>query len=216
MSAFHKAEARIHRGGKNLLYFQILQGQDVSHYINNGIDGSHFVEMNLLHSAAVNLRFRFGNGQKHLFGFGNDIFREFRMIKNLFYIMKVPVFVVVMVFMLMIMLVVMIMAMAARFFMNMFMVMTVGNAVGMHPGMIMLMAVFMLVFVLMVMIMFFRQDYIKIPRLYAAFVHALMNQFIAAQMELGKHFLQISKRNACVQQGAKQHIPADAGKRFYV
>ena len=112
----------------------------------------------------------------------------------------------VMVFMLMIMPVVMMMVVAAMLFMNMFMVVAVGNAVGMHPGMVMF----------MVVPVFFRQHHIKILRLYAAFVHALMNQFIVPQMKPGKLFLQICKRHACIQQCTKQHIPADAGKRFYI
>lgn len=138
------------------------------------------------------------------------------MVKNLFYIMEVPVFVVVMVFMLMIMLVAMTMVVAAMLFMNMFMVMTVDDAVGMHPSMIMFMVVFMMMLVIVVMFVFLRQDYVKILRLDAALVYTLMNQLIVPQMKFGKLFLQICKRHACVQQRAKQHVSAYAGKRFNI
>ena len=189
------------------------------------------MEMDFLHRAAMNLGFRFGNSQEYFFGFGNDLFREIGMVQYFFYVMQVPVFMVMMVcmvlmmmFLVMIVFVVMMMATTARFFfMNKFMVMAVSNTVSVHPGvvmfMIMVMFVLMIIIVVMCMVMFmhvvtimcmfmfvflfFRQDNIKILRLNPGFVHAFMNQFIVSQMKLGKFFLQERKWYASIQQRAQ-------------
>ena len=189
MGAFHKAESGIHRGSKNFFNSQILQSQNIPDYINNGINGADFMEMNLFYRTAVYLCFCFGNCQKNFFGFGNDFFSESGMLQNLFNIMKIPMFVmmrvvVVNVFVLMLMMMfvsVFMMIMNAILFVHMFMVMAVGNAVSMHPGVIMLMIVLMLVFMVMevsvstFVLLFFRQQHIKVPCLDSAFIHALKN-----------------------------------------
>lgn len=187
------------------------------------------MEMDFLHRAAMNLGFRFGNSQEYFFGFGNDLFREIGMVQYFFYVMQVPVFMVMMVcmvlvmmFLVMIVFVVMVMVTTARFFFkNWFMVMAVSNTVSVHPGvvmcMIMVMFVLMITIVVMYVVMFihlvtimcmfvflfFGQNYIKILRLNPAFVHAFMNQFIVSQMKLGKFFLQERKWYASIQQRAQ-------------
>ena len=187
------------------------------------------MEMDFLHRAAMNLGFRFGNSQEYFFGFGNDLFREIGMVQYFFYVMQVPVFMVMMVcmvlvmmFMVMIVFVIMMMSTTARFFfVNRFMVMAVSNTVSVHPGvvmfMIMVMFVLMITIVVMYVVMFmhlvtimcmfvflfFRQDNIKILRLNPGFVHAFMNQFIVSQMKLGKFFLQERKWYASIQQRAQ-------------
>ena len=137
------------------------------------------------------------------------------MVQYFFYVMQVPVFMVMMVcmvlmmmFLVMIVFVVMMMATTARFFfMNKFMVMAVSNTVSVHPGVVMCMVMFMHVVTIMCMFMFvflfFRQDNIKILRLNPGFVHAFMNQFIVSQMKLGKFFLQERKWYASIQQRAQ-------------
>ena len=42
-----------------------------------------------------------------------------------------------------------------------------------------------------------------------------MNQFIISQTKFCKLFLQIRKRDPCIQQRTEQHVSANAGKRFY-
>ena len=188
------------------------------------------MEMDFLHSAAVNFSLCFGNSQKHFFGFSNDVFRKIGMIQNLFYVMQIPVFVVMMVCMLVVFMIVFMFMMVvtiAMLFVNMFMVMAVSNTVSMHPGMIVFMIVvvpvfmlismmmviivcmfmIMLVVVMMLMVMFvfrfFRKHNIKILCLNPAFIHTFMDQFIVSQMKFGKLFLQERKRHSCVQQRAK-------------
>ncbi len=188
MGAFHKAESGIHRGSKNFFNSQILQSQNIPDYINNGINGADFMEMNLFYRTAVYLCFCFGNCQKNFFGFGNDFFSESGMLQNLFNIMKIPMFVVMMMcmvvlFMLMMMFVpvFMMMTMIAVFFVDMFMVMTVGYTVSMHPGVVMLMIVMMPVLMVMAVsvsmfvFLLFRQQHIEVPCLDSAFIHTLKN-----------------------------------------
>ena len=148
MGTLYKTKAGIDRSRKNFFNPQILQRQNISHHIDNRINSAYFMEMYLLHRTSVDFGFRPGYGKKYLFSFGYYIRRKIRLIQNFFYIVKVPMLVVMVMlvfmsmfmavymflFVMMIITVHMVMIMPMLFF---YFTVTVGNAMGMHPCMVM-------------------------------------------------------------------------------
>jgi hypothetical protein len=68
MGAFDKAMPGRQRRGDQAANPKLMQAEDDTDYIDNGVKGTHLMEMNLFHRDAVNSGFGPGQGQENFAG----------------------------------------------------------------------------------------------------------------------------------------------------
>ena len=60
MRAIDMPGADANGGGINLIDVQVIQGQHTANDVDDGVDGAHLVERDIIHGFAVDLGFHFG------------------------------------------------------------------------------------------------------------------------------------------------------------